>query len=251
VSDPSGGKRVVILGATSAIAEMAARLWAREGAHLVLAGRNRERLRAIADDLRIRGAAATHVVVLDLSDADARSELDRMAQLIGSIDVVLLAYGVLGDQAEAEQDPAAAQMVFQTDFLSAGAWCLAAASYLASRRAGALIIIGSVAGDRGRMSNYIYGAAKGGLGILAQGIAHRLASTGARAVLIKPGFVDTPMTAGIAPKGILWSRPDVIAAAIKKAAERGGPIVYAPWWWRFIMLAIRHAPSRILHKTKL
>jgi decaprenylphospho-beta-D-erythro-pentofuranosid-2-ulose 2-reductase len=251
MTDPSGGKRVVILGATSAIAEAAARLWAREGAHLVLVGRNAERLGSIADDLRIRDAAAVHVVVLDLSDADARAELERMAKLIGSIDVVLLAYGVLGDQAAAEQDPAVARDVFETDFLSSSAWCLAAANYLASRRAGVLIVIGSVAGDRGRMSNYIYGAAKGGLGILAQGIAHRLAPTGARAVLIKPGFVDTPMTAGIAPKGILWSRPDVIAAVIKKAAERGGPIVYAPWWWRFIMLIIGHAPSRILHKTKL
>jgi decaprenylphospho-beta-D-erythro-pentofuranosid-2-ulose 2-reductase len=251
MTEPSRGKRVVILGAASAIAESAARLWAREGAQLVLVGRNAERLGAIADDLRIRGAAAVQVVVLDLAGADARGELDRMATLIGSIDVVLLAYGVLGDQAAAEQDAALARNVFETDFLSACAWCLAAASYLASRRAGVLIVIGSVAGDRGRMSNYIYGAAKGGLGILVQGIAHRLAPTGARAVLIKPGFVDTPMTAGIARKGLLWSRPGVVAAAIKKAAERGGPIVYAPWWWRFVMLMIRQAPSRIFHKTKL
>jgi decaprenylphospho-beta-D-erythro-pentofuranosid-2-ulose 2-reductase len=251
MTDPAGGKHIVILGATSAIAEAAARLWAGEGAHLVLAGRNGARLRAIADDLRIRGAAAVHVLELDLVAADARGELDRMGELIGPIDVVLLAYGVLGDQAAAEQDPAAARTVLETDFLSAAAWCLAVANRLAARRAGVLIVIGSVAGDRGRMSNYLYGAAKGGLGILVQGIAHRLAPTGARAVLIKPGFVDTPMTAGIAPKGILWSRPDVIAAVIKKAAERGGPVVYAPGWWRFVMLIIRNMPARILHKTKL
>jgi NAD(P)-dependent dehydrogenase (short-subunit alcohol dehydrogenase family) len=158
---------------------------------------------------------------------------------------------VLGDQATAEQDPAAARAVFETDFLSAAAWCLAAANHLASRRTGALVVIGSVAGDRGRMSNYIYGAAKGGLGILVQGIAHRLAPTGARAVLIKPGFVDTPMTAGIAPKGILWSRPEAVAAVVKRAAERGGPIVYAPWWWRLVMLVIGLVPARIFHQTKL
>ncbi len=251
MTEPSGEKRVVILGATSAIAEKAARLWADEGAYLVLAARSAERLRSIADDLRIRGAAAAHAVVLDLANADARGELDRMAALSGPIDVVLLAYGVLGDQTAAEQDPAVARSVLETDFLSAGAWCLAAASYLASRRAGVLIVIGSVAGDRGRVSNYIYGAAKGGLAILVQGIAHRLAPTGARAVLIKPGFVDTPMTAGIAPKGILWSRPEVIAAVIKKAAERGGPIVYAPWWWRFVMLIIRLVPAQVFHRTKL
>jgi decaprenylphospho-beta-D-erythro-pentofuranosid-2-ulose 2-reductase len=251
MTQPTRGQRVVILGATSAIAEAAARSWAREGAHLVLVGRNAERLGAIADDLRIRGAVAVDVVVLDLAVADASGELDRRATLIGSIDVVLLAYGVLGDQAAAEQDPDAARSVLETDFLSAAAWCLAAANDLAARRAGVLIVIGSVAGDRGRMSNYVYGAAKGGLGILVQGIAHRLAPTGARAVLIKPGFVDTPMTAGIARKGILWSRPEVIAAVIKRAAECGGPIVYAPWWWRFIMLMIRLAPARIFHRTKL
>jgi decaprenylphospho-beta-D-erythro-pentofuranosid-2-ulose 2-reductase len=251
MTDPARGKRVVILGATSAIAEAAARLWAGEGAQLVLAGRSAERLRAIADDLRVRGAAEAQVAVLDLADADAAAELERMAKSIGAIDVVLLAYGVLGDQTAAEQDPAAARKIFETDFLSAAAWCLAAANYLASRRAGVLIVVGSVAGDRGRMSNYLYGAAKGGLGILVQGIAHRLAPTGARAVLIKPGFVDTPMTAGMAPKGILWSRPDVVAAAIKNAAERGGPVVYAPWWWRFVMLIIRNVPARIFHETKL
>ena len=251
MSDPQGGKRVVILGATSAIAEAAARLWARDGAHLVLVGRNAERLRAIADDLRIRGAAIVNAVVLDLATADAQGELDRMAKLIGFIDVVLLAYGVLGDQAAAEQDPAAARKILTTDFLSAADWCLAAANYLASRRAGVLIVIGSAAGDRGRMSNYIYGAAKGGLGILTQGIAHRLAPTGARAVLIKPGFVDTPMTAHMGSKGILWSRPEVIAAVIKKAEQGGGPIVYAPCWWRFIMLIIRLVPWKVVHKTKL
>jgi short-subunit dehydrogenase len=251
MTGPPEGKRIVILGATSAIAETTARLWAGEGARLVLAGRNPARLGSIADDLRARGAAAVHVVVLDLADADARGELDRMAKLIGSIDVVLLAYGVLGDQLMAEQDPALARKVLETDFLSASAWCLAAANYLASRRAGVLIVIGSVAGDRGRGSNYIYGAAKAGLGILTQGIAHRLAPTGARAVLIKPGLVDTPMTAGKVPKSILRCRPDVIAAVIKKAAEGGGPVVYAPWWWRFVMLIIRHVPSQIFHKTKL
>lgn len=251
MTDPEGGKHIVILGATSAIAEAVARLWAGEGAHLVLAGRNAERLRAIADDLRIRGAAAAHVVVLDLAATDARGELDGMAKLIGPIDVVLLAYGVLGDQAAAEQDPVAARTVLETDFLSAAAWCLAAANQLAARRAGVLVVVGSVAGDRGRMSNYVYGAAKGGLAILVQGIAHRLAPTGARAVLIKPGFVDTPMTAGIARKGILWSRPELIAAVIKRSAEHGGPIVYAPWWWRLIMMIIQHVPARIFHETKL
>jgi decaprenylphospho-beta-D-erythro-pentofuranosid-2-ulose 2-reductase len=251
VTSLSGGRRVVILGATSAIAEAAARRWARAGAHLVLAGRDAARLDVIASDLRIRGAVETHTVVLDLAAPEAACSFDKMAALVGPVDVVLLAYGVLGDQAVGEQDLAAARNVFDTDFASAAAWCLTAANYLADRHAGVLIVVGSVAGDRGRRSNYIYGAAKAGLGVLVQGIAHRLASTGARAVLIKPGFVDSPMTASVGRKGALWSSPEVISAAIVNAADRGGPIVYAPWWWHPIMLIIRLTPTIIFHRTKL
>jgi NAD(P)-dependent dehydrogenase (short-subunit alcohol dehydrogenase family) len=113
-----------------------------------------------------------------------------------------------------------------------------------------LLVIGSVAGDRGRQSNYIYGATKAGLGVLVQGLAHRLSRSGARAVLIKPGFIDTPMTASF-KKGPLWARPGAIAAVIRRSADKGGPIVYAPAFWRLILLVIRTVPAAILHKTKL
>jgi short-subunit dehydrogenase len=250
MTDSGANKRVIILGAASAIAERAARLWARDGAALVLVGRDTAHLAAIAADLRIRGAVAVHPVVLDLSTADARRELEEMTKLIAHIDVVLVAYGVLGDQAAAEQDFVTARRILDTDFVSAADWCLAAARQLAAQRAGTLIVLGSVAGDRGRGSNYIYGAAKGGLGILVEGLAHRLAPTGARAVLVKPGLVDTLMTAGFA-KGALWSGPEAIAAAIRRAAERGGPVIYAPWWWRLVMLIIRLMPSSLMHRTGL
>jgi short-subunit dehydrogenase len=250
MTDSGTNKRAIILGATSAIAERAARLWAREGAALVLVGRDAGHLAAIADDLRIRGAAVVHPVVRDLATVEARRELEEMTKLIGHVDVVLVAYGVLGDQTAAEQDFLAARRILETDFVSAADWCLAAAHALAAQRAGTLIVLGSVAGDRGRSSNYIYGAAKGGLGILVEGLAHRLAPTGARAILVKPGLVDTPMTAGFA-KGALWSGPDAIAAAIRRAAERGGPVIYAPWWWRLVMLIIRLMPSWLMHRTRL
>ena len=112
-------------------------------------------------------------------------------------------------------------------------------------------MIGSVAGDRGRGSNYIYGASKAGLGVLVQGIAHRLARSGARAVLIKPGFVDTPMTAGVARKGPLWASSETVARTIVASADRGGPIVYAPVFWRAIMFVVRNLPSTIFHRTRL
>ena len=244
-------KRVVILGATSAIAQAAARIWAEKGARLMLVGRNAERLEAIAADLKARGAALAEILAQDCAEAEPTAALARIAEILGGLDVVLLAYGVLGDQAELERDPVAFADLLRVNFTSAAAWCQAAAAVLERQRSGALLVIGSVAGDRGRSSNYVYGASKAGLGVLVEGIAHRLARTGARAVVIKPGFVDTPMTAGVAKKGPLWARPEAVARTIVASADRGGPVVYAPAFWRPIMLAVRNVPSAIFHKTRL
>jgi decaprenylphospho-beta-D-erythro-pentofuranosid-2-ulose 2-reductase len=243
--------RVVILGATSAIAQAAARVWAGQGARLMLVARNVERLEAIAADLKARGAAQAEMLVADCAEVEPTAELSRIIEILGGLDVVLLAYGVLGDQAQLERDPAAVADLLRTNFVSAAAWCQAVATVLERQRSGALLVIGSVAGDRGRGSNYIYGASKAGLGVLVQGIAHRLAPTGARAVLIKPGFVDTPMTADIARKGALWAKPEAVARTIVASASRGGPVVYAPAFWRGIMLAVRSTPSVVFHKTRL
>jgi short-subunit dehydrogenase len=244
---------IIILGASSAIAEAAARTWANQGAHLLLAARGAARLDDVAADLRTRGAVVDTVAV-DLAVVDAEQAFAEMVQRLEGVDVVLVTYGLLGDQKLAESNPAEAQRLLATNFASATGWCLAAANVLEKQRYGTLVVIGSVAGDRGRASNYVYGAAKGGLGILVQGLAHRLARTGARAVVIKPGFVDTPMTAHIAGKGFLWAQPETIANVIVKAARPGSrwrPIVYAPSFWRWIMILICMMPSAIFHKTKL
>lgn len=234
------------------MAEAAARLWAEQGAHLLLAGRKASRLEEIAGDLRVRGAKV-ETYEADLSTAEAAKSFREMADRLGGVDVVLLAYGVLGDQKKAEAEPEEALDLIATNFSSAAAWCLEAATVLEQQGHGKLIVIGSVAGDRGRASNYVYGAAKSGLAVLVQGIAHRLAKSGAAAVLIKPGFVDTPMTAHIAGKGPLWAKPEAIGKTIAGVAERRSPppIVYAPGFWRLIMALIRATPSPIFHKTKL
>jgi short-subunit dehydrogenase len=248
-----GGPRVVILGALSAIAEAAAREWAAQGAHLMLLGRDAERLDMVAVDLRLRGAVV-ETMAIDLAGEDAGEPLGEIARRMSRIDIFLLVYGVLGDQQLAEADFLEARRVFATDFTSAACWCLAAANVLEQQRHGTLIVIGSVAGDRGRASNYVYGAAKAGLGVLVQGIAHRLYRTGARAVLIKPGLVDTPMTAVVSRAGLPWARPETIARIIVKAGGIGKgarPIVYAPGFWRPIMWVIRLMPSFIFHRTKL
>ena len=247
------GKRIVILGAASAIAEASARSWAAQGARFVLVGRNNDQLEAIAAHLRALGSADARTVALDCAKADASTELSAIVQMLGGLDVLLLAYGMLGDQRRIESDPALAAELIQTNFVSAAAWCLAASAILERQRAGLLMVIGSVAGDRGRQSNYVYGACKGGLALLVEGVAHKLASSGARAVVIKPGFVDTPMTAAIEKKVFLWANPEAVASVITKNAERpNGPVVvYAPSFWRLIMFVIRNIPSSVFHKTKL
>lgn len=248
-------RKVIVLGALSAIAEATCRLLAEEGAHIALLGRNAERLETVAQDLRVRGAGTVAVETLDLADAaEAPAVLDRCATALGGCDAVLLFYGLLGDQTRAEQDWTHARAILDVNFTSAAAWMLAAANLIEQRpqAGGVLVAISSVGGDRGRRSNYVYGAAKGGLSILTQGIAHRFGATGKhRAVAMKLGFVDTPMTAGIAKGGLLWAKPEGVAKAIRKAMDRGGSIVYAPFFWRWIMLAIRMTPQPIFNKVNL
>lgn len=244
-------KRIVILGAASAIAEATARIWAAQGARLALVGRDEVALTAIAADLTARGATEARVTVLDCARANAQHELGAIVATLGGLDAVLLAYGVLGEQERLEADSEAAEELILTDFTSPALWCLAASSILERQRSGVLLVIGSVAGDRGRRSNFIYGACKGGMARLVEGISHKLASTGARAVIIKAGFVDTPMTAQFARKNRLWSTPQSVARVIAKAAEGGGPVVYAPSFWRGIMLVVRHIPTLVFNRMSI
>jgi decaprenylphospho-beta-D-erythro-pentofuranosid-2-ulose 2-reductase len=245
--------RVIVLGATSAIAEATARLYAGEGAELLLVGRRGDRLTAIAADLRIRGAAQTATAVCDLADTrNAAFIFAGFVDSLGGVDHVVLAYGILGDQNEAEHDLAVAEIGLQVNFTSAAAWALAAADRLERQRKGSLVVLGSVAGDRGRRANFVYGAAKAGLATLVEGIAHRFANLGPRAVVVKPGPVITPMTEGFANRqGLTWTTPEVVAAVVRRAADRGGPVIYAPWFWRWIMLVIRLVPTPIFNRLDI
>jgi decaprenylphospho-beta-D-erythro-pentofuranosid-2-ulose 2-reductase len=165
---------------------------------------------------------------------------------------VLLAYGVLGDQQMSESDTAAAQTSVTINFTSTLAWVLAAAEMLEQQGTGSLVVLGSVAGDRGRRANYVYGAAKAGLATLVEGIAHRFAGKGPRVVVVKPGPVITPMTAAFASrKGLMWATPETVAVVVRRAADHGGPVVYAPWFWRWIMLIIRSLPTPIFNRLDI
>jgi decaprenylphospho-beta-D-erythro-pentofuranosid-2-ulose 2-reductase len=244
----NGRLRVLILGAGSGIAQATARLYAAEGAIIGLAGRNAGRLAGIADDLRARGAAQVETFDVDFTAVAVPPTLAAMADKLGGLDHVVLAYGVLGDQALAERDPAVAQSIIDVNFRSAAAWALAVADMLEGQGKGSLVVLGSVAGDRGRRANYIYGAAKAGLSTLVEGISHRFRGTGPRAVIVKPGPTDTAMTAGMTKGGPLWATPEAVAAVVRKAADGGGPVVYAPARWRLIMAIIRLIPTPIFNK---
>jgi NAD(P)-dependent dehydrogenase (short-subunit alcohol dehydrogenase family) len=245
--------RVVILGALSAIAMATARIYASEGAALMLVARSRDRLDALANDLRARGAAQVETAAMDLeaSAADASELMTEWKVKLGGLDHIHVVYGYLGTQEKASADPSELARITASNYSTAVQWCEAAANILRAQKHGAVVAVSSVAGDRGRQSNYAYGAAKGGLSLYMQGLAHSLAPVGARAVAVKPGFVDTPMTDGLKKGGPLWASPDQIGRIIRRAADKGGPIQYAPGIWRMIMIVIRSTPAFIFHKTKL
>ena len=244
-------KRIVIIGATSAIAEHCARLWAQgNGADLVLVGRDRERTERVAADLRVRGPQShVEVVTSDFLDAEG---IERTAGAVwgGGVDLVLIAHGSLPDQDECERDLAACRAAIEVNALSPVLFAEAFARRMAAQRRGTLAIIGSVAGDRGRKSNYVYGAAKGLVDRYLQGLRHRLANTGVKVAIIKPGPTDTPMTAHLKGSGKLAPVEDV-ARDIVSALDRGQEVIYVPGKWRVIMLIIRNLPGFIFNKMNI
>ena len=248
MSKPGLPQTVVILGATSGIAEEIARLYAGEGAAIALVGRRANALKEIAGDLEARGAASVEIVIADFLSDDAAKTLDAISAKLGGLDHIHLCFGSMTDQAEAEHDADALTKMLDINFRAAALWASAAANRLEAQGKGALVVLGSVAGDRGRRSNYIYGAAKAGIGVLVQGLAHRMAGKGPRIALIKPGPTDTAMTAHLEKGGVLWSDAATVGKIARKAADKGGPIIYAPARWRLIMLIIRAMPAFIFNK---
>jgi short-subunit dehydrogenase len=240
-------QRILIIGATSAIAEATARRYAARGAAIHLVGRQAARLEAIAADLSVRGARAT-AAVLDANDIARHAEVldDAWTKLGGSVDIVLIAHGTLPDQAACDASVELAVSEFTTNGTSTIALCAALAPRLA---AGAtLAVISSVAGDRGRASNYLYGSAKAAVSTYLSGLGQRVRPLGINVLTIKPGFVDTPMTAAF-KKGALWATPDQVAKGILKSVERGKPVAYLPLFWWAIMLVIKNIPEPIFRRV--
>ncbi|AUM01056.1 short-chain dehydrogenase [Rhodocyclaceae bacterium] len=246
-------KRILIFGATSAIASACARQWVARGYHIFLVARNQEKLSATIQDLRVRSTPVQIIegFAVDLNCTERHPELLEMASnALGGIDIVLIAHGTLPDQKSCQNSVALTLDAVQTNALSAISILTVAANRLERERCGTLAVISSVAGDRGRQSNYIYGASKGMLTVFLQGLRNRLASSGVQVLTIKPGFVDTPMTADF-KKSALWAQPEDIAHGILKAIDKKKDIVYLPLYWRWIMLIITHIPEAIFKRLSL
>jgi decaprenylphospho-beta-D-erythro-pentofuranosid-2-ulose 2-reductase len=238
-------KRILVLGATSAIAMAVMRQLVTPSAHFFVVARSKEKLTAVAQDLLVRGALRVDMVVADLDDTQAHGQMLAVAtSQLGTVDLALLAHGVLGDQAAAEQDYFAAEPILVTNFLSAVSLLTWLANYCDSQGRGTLAVISSVAGDRGRKSNYVYGASKAGLDAFLSGLRNRCDRSGVQVLTVKPGFVATPMTAHV-PKNRLFATPEQVAHGILKAIRTGKDVVYVPWFWRPIMAIIKAVPERI------
>lgn len=243
---------VVILGAASGIAQAVARQFAARGDGVFVVARDAARLDAIADDLRVRGARVVASLALDLTDHQRHPEIVAAAiDALGSVDTVLIAHGVLPDQAAVQADPALAVQTLDVNFLSVVSLCTLWANELEGQESGTLAVISSVAGDRGRQSNYVYGAAKAGLNAFLEGLRNRLFHVGVRVLTIKPGFVKTPMTAHLSGDGLLWAEPDAVAHGIVRAIDRGRDQVYVPGYWRLIMTIIRALPEPLFKRLRL
>ena len=244
-------KRILIIGATSAIAEHCARIWAARGDALHLVARNEQHVQVIASDLKVRGASEVTTYVTDLNDMDKHEELLDVADaVIGSVDVVLIAHGTLSNQKSCERSVHETLAEIQNNALSTISLLTLIANRFEAKKSGSICVISSVAGDRGRASNYVYGSAKAMVTAFTSGLRQRLHKSNVSVLTVKPGFVDTPMTKAFT-KGFLWAKPSAVAEKMVEAIDRQKDEIYVYFYWRLIMRLVVEIPELIFKKVKL
>jgi short-subunit dehydrogenase len=243
--------KIAIIGATSAIAHETARCFASDGAELFLVARSEEKVKAVADDLIVHGAKQVETFLLDLSDLSRHQELfDNAVITLNGLDLLLIAHGTLGNQRKCEVSVEETLKELNNNFTSVVSLLTIAANYFEQQKRGCITVISSVAGDRGRQSNYVYGTAKGGVTIFLQGLRNRLAKSNVKVITIKPGFVDTPMTAAV-KKGPLFAKPATVGRGVYEAMKQGKDVVYLPFFWRPIMLIVKSIPEGIFKRLSM
>jgi short-subunit dehydrogenase len=244
--------KIVVIGATSGIAEHCSRLWAAEdNADFVLMARDTGKLDKIAADLKVRGARSISLARAEFFDPAAIKAFADETVAAGPVDVVLIAHGWLSDQQGCQDDLALCRESLAVNAVSPVLFAEAFAALFARADRGTIAIIGSVAGDRGRKANYTYGASKGLVGRYAEGMQHRFAGSGVKIVLIKPGPTDTPMAAAQKAQGKRLAPVDQVARETVNGIRRGRPIVYTPIIWWPIMLIVRHIPRFVFNRLSI
>jgi len=248
--------RIVVIGATSAIAEHCCRLWVqREACDVLLVARDANRAGRIAEDLRVRSPVSTiEVASLDFCDVGAIGRLAGQAAAApdkGPIDLVLIAHGWLPDQGQIQADLALCREALEVNAVSPALFAEAFAAVLAKARRGTLAIIGSVAGDRGRKANYTYGAAKGFIERYVEGMQHRFAGSGVSVVLVKPGPTDTPMAAPMKARGGRPASVEEVARAMVRGIDVRRPVFYVPARWALIMFVVRNLPRIVFNRLNI
>jgi decaprenylphospho-beta-D-erythro-pentofuranosid-2-ulose 2-reductase len=244
-------QNILIVGATSGIAEAVARRYAEQGAAFFLVARNKDKLKSVSTDLSVRGAKEVQTFVMDANDSELIPRMVETAwQAFGSVDVALVAHGTLPDQLRTETDIPYAIAEFRTNAESAIACLAGLAQCFELQGNGVIAVIGSVAGDRGRASNYLYGAAKAAIDTYASGLRAKLSRQGVHVLIIKPGFVATSMTAELNLPEKLTATPEKVAQDIQQAIIKRKDVIYTPWFWYWIMLIIRWIPAPIFKRLK-
>lgn len=243
-------RTVLILGATSGIAKAMAHQLASEKTNLILAGRDLEELELLAGDIEIRYQVRVSIQHFDALAYDQHQAFFKACADHALLSGIVLAYGYMAGQQEAQENFEEAKRMMEINYLSAVSILEIAADYLEKRKNGFICVISSVAGDRGRQSNYIYGSTKGALSVYLQGLRNRLFPSGVKVITVKPGFVDTKMTFG--QQGMfLVAKPEQVAKRMSWAIQKGKESIYTPSFWSLIMLIIRMVPERIFKRLKL
>ena len=245
--------RIVVIGATSAIAEHCCRLWVqREACDLLLVARDPDRAERVAQDLRVRSPASTvEVASLDFLDAGAIGRLAEQAASTTPIDIVLIAHGWLPEQGLVQGDLALCRDAIEVNAVSPALFAEAFAAPMARAGGGTLAIIGSVAGDRGRKANYTYGAAKGFIERYAEGMQHRFAGSGVAVVLVKPGPTDTPMADPMKARGGRPASVEEVARAMVRGIDARQAVFYVPARWGLIMWVVRNLPRVVFNRLNI
>ena len=242
---------IVIFGATSAVAQQLAKIHAEKGDSMILIARNDSRLKSVAADLRSRGAAQVDCLTNNLDViSDHPDLLKNIGEKCTDISKYYFFYGTLPDQKSCEDSWESTNDAFTINFLSVASLLTHIANKVEKETNRGIIVVSSVAGDRGRQSNYIYGTSKGALTIFLQGLRNRLYKSNCTVTTIKPGFIDTPMTRDF-KKSILWATPEKVAQDIYKAARKGKNEIYTPNFWKLIMFIIKSIPETIFKRLSL